>query len=102
MYAHGQGLPQDYNEAVLWYRKAAERGYPVAQNNLGVLYANGQGVPQDYVQAHMWFSLAAPRFEASQTEDREGTIRNRKYVATKMTAAQIAEAERLAREWKPK
>ena len=66
------------------------------------MYAAGRGVPQDDVQAHMWFSLAAARFSASETEDRTTAITNRDRLATKMTAAQIAEAERLAREWKPK
>jgi TPR repeat protein len=48
MYAHGQGLPQDYAEAVKWYRKAADQGYEPAQELLGVAYANGQGVPQGF------------------------------------------------------
>ena len=102
MYAHGQGVPQDYAEAVMWYRKAAEQGVAAAQLNLGVRYDNGRGVPQDYVQAHMWFNLAAARFLASETENRETAVRNRDRVAAKMTVAQIAEAQRLAREWKPK
>ena len=48
MYANGQGVPQDYAEAVQWYRKAADQGDADAQNNLGVMYDKGQGVPQDY------------------------------------------------------
>ncbi len=102
MYDNGQGVPQDYAEAVMWYRKAAEQGVAAAQLNLGVRYDNGRGVPQDYVQAHMWFNLAAARFLASETENRETAVRNRDRVAAKMTVAQIAEAQRLAREWKPK
>ncbi len=86
----------------MWYRKAAEQGVAAAQLNLGVRYDNGQGVPQDYVQAHVWFNLAAARFLASETENRETAVRNRDRVAAKMTVAQIAEAQRLAREWKPK
>ena len=66
------------------------------------MYADGRGVPQDYVQAHMWFSLAAARFKVSETEHREDAISNRDTIAAGMTAAQIAEAERLAREWTPK
>ena len=102
MYDNGQGVPQDYAEAVMWYRKAAEQGVAAAQLNLGVRYDNGRGVPQDYVQAHMWFNLAAARFLASETENRETAVRNRDRIAAKMTVAQIAEAQRLAREWKPK
>ena len=48
MYEHGEGVRQDYAEAVRWYRKAAEQGYAEAQNNLGLMYDQGQGVRQDY------------------------------------------------------
>ena len=52
-------MPQDYGEAVRWYRRAAEQGNARAQNNLGTMYQNGRGVAQNYVQAHKWFNLAA-------------------------------------------
>ena len=52
MFAKGQGVPQDYAEALKWFRKAADQGEATAQYDLGVLYAEGQGVSQDYVQAH--------------------------------------------------
>ena len=61
MYAKGQGLPQNFAQAVVWYRKAADQGDAGAQFNLGGMYEDGQGVPKDYAQAHMWFSLAASR-----------------------------------------
>ena len=48
MYHIGQGVRQDYAEAVRWYRKAAEQGYAEAQYHLGGMYHNGQGVHQDY------------------------------------------------------
>jgi len=102
MYDHAQGVPQDYAKAVTWYRKAAEQGDREAQNNLGARYVNGQGVPRDYVQALKWYYLAASRFSPSEAKDRETAIMNRDRVAAKMTPAQIAEAQRLAREWKPK
>ena len=95
MYADGQGVPQDYQEAVKWFRKAAEQGDADAQHNLGALYVKGQGVPQDYILAHMWINLSA-------AQSNEKAIKNRDIVASKMTPAQIAEAQRLAREWKPK
>ena len=98
MYQNGRGVPQDYQNAVRWYQLAAEQGYAGAQNNLGSMYARGHGVPQDYIQAHMWFNLAA----ASGGDDRERYAKNRDEIAKKMTAEQIAEAQRLAREWKPK
>ena len=95
MYYEGRGVTQDYAEAVKWYRRAAEQGGAGAQHNLGVTYANGQGVPQDYVQAHMWFELAAAR-------GNKGARKHRGTVAKKMTPGQTAEAEKFAREWRPK
>ena len=95
MYDNGQGVPQDYAEALKWYRLAAMQGHGPAQQNLGVMYVLGQGVPQDYVQAHIWFNLAA-----ANGANAAGTYRDR--IAPKMTPEQIALAQRLAREWKPK
>ncbi len=100
MYEDGRGVPQDSAEAVKWYRLAAEQGDAGAQINLGFMYNNGQGVTQDYVQAHLWFNLAAARLPPG--EGRDMATRNRDKAAKRMTPAQIAEAQRLAREWKPK
>lgn len=50
---------EDYEEAVRWYRMAAEQGMSEAQNNLGVMYKDGQGVKQDFQEAAHWFLLAA-------------------------------------------
>ena len=52
-------VPQDYNEAIKWYRLAAEQGYSVAQSNLGFMYDNGFGTTQDYNEAVKWYRLAA-------------------------------------------
>ena len=95
MYAEGMGTPQVDAEAVKWYRLAAEQGIAKAQLNLGTMYYEGQGVPQDHVQAHMWFNLAAAQGDDDARKYRDRTVEN-------MTPAQIAEAQRLAREWKPK
>ena len=95
MYNNGRGIPQDYEEAIKWYRKAAEQGYASAQFNLGVTYGNGEGVVQDYVTAHMWYNLAGARGSEKAREYRDSIAKN-------MTPVQIAEAQRLAREWKPK
>jgi TPR repeat protein len=101
MYAEGQGVPQDYAEAVRWYRLAADRGEPRAQFNLGVSYAEGQGVERDYASAYMWFNLAASRFLSSEVERRRVAFHNRDLIASKMSREQIAEAQKLASEWKP-
>ena len=102
MHKKGQGVPQDYAEAVKWYRLAADQGMGEAQYNLGVMYKNGLGLPQDYVQAHMWFNLAASQFPAWEKDKRGDAVKARDYLASKMTPAQIAEAQKLAREWEPK
>ena len=100
MYGMGLGVPQNHAEAVKWYQLAAEQGHVRAQHNLGVTYATGQGAPQDYVQAHMWFNLAASRLLPG--EGYNAAIQERNLVAERMTPAQIAEAEKLAREWRPR
>ena len=100
MYRNGLGVPQDYAKALQWYRKAAKQGVAEAQYNLGIMYGNGEGVPQDYAQAHMWSNLAASSFPLG--EDRDRAAKNRDIVAERMTPAQISEAQKLAREWRPK
>jgi uncharacterized protein len=96
MYAGGaKSVPQNYAAAVSWYRKAADHGNPIGQHSLGNMYVNGHGVPQDYVLAHMWFNLAAA------TGGIDSAAADRDMVAAKMTPSQIAEAQKLAREWKP-
>src|SRR5713226_6450356 len=51
MYATGQGVPQDYGEAVKWLRLAATQGLAAAQFNLGFMSYWGRGVLQDYAEA---------------------------------------------------
>ena len=95
LYNLGQGVPQDYAEAARWYRRAAEQGNWAAQFLLGTMYYDGQGVAQDYVEAYKWLSLAAALSQGDNQKARDG-------LAKQMTPQQIAEAQRLAREWKPK
>jgi TPR repeat protein len=95
-YYKGEGVPQDYGEAFNWYQKAAEQGDSGSQYRLGVMYEKGEGIAQDYVASYIWYHLA------SQTHGLEFARKHRNRVAEKMTSAQIAEAQRLAREWKPK
>ena len=93
-YFFGDGVQRDHSEAAKWFRKAAEHGGIFAQTSLGYLYERGEGVPQDYALASMWLNLATAQGQpVAKTEmDR---------LAAKMTPNQIAEAQRLAREWKP-
>jgi TPR repeat protein len=92
MYENSKGVTQDYAQAVDWYRKAAVQGDFFGQYKLGIIYAEGKGVTQDFVRAHMWFNLSAAQFGSYES------VQHRDEVAGKMTPAQIAEAQKLARE----
>ena len=85
---------RDYTTALRLIRPLAEQGDASAQYNLGVFYDNGLGVPQDLVRAYMWFTLSA-------AQGKEGAAVFRDLIARRMTPAQIAEAQKFAREWKP-
>jgi TPR repeat protein len=103
LYYRGQGgVPQDKTEAVKWLRRAADQGDAQAQYNLGLSYVKGETGEPDNVSAHMWFNLAAAHFPPSDTIARIGARKDRDLVAEKMTPDQMAEAQKLAREWKPK
>lgn len=95
MHANGLGLAKDPAAAAAWYRRSADQDNMVAQIRLGILHRRGEGVAQDPVQAYLWASLAARR---------KGHVQKvaealQQALATKMTAAQIAEADRLAGDW---
>ena len=100
MYLNGQGIRHDYAQALVWLREAAERGVSKAQFDLAAMYALGQGTSQDYVRAHKWFSLSA--LYAEDAETRALAVKNREISTAKMTPDQIAEAQRMAREWTAK
>ena len=65
MYATGEGVPEDYVEAIRWFRSGAEQGNAAAQNGLGVMYSEGWGVPEDSAEAVRWYRLAAEQGYAS-------------------------------------
>src|SRR5262245_41056432 len=94
------GVPQNHAQAIKWLRRAAEQGHQAAQSNLGFAYRDGEGVLQDYVQAHMCLNLAAAQATPVGGHNIAGEARDS--IGAKMSPAQIAEAQRLAREWKPK
>ncbi len=114
MYTNGLGVAQDFSTAAKWYLLSAEQGYTWAQFYVGFFAANGQGIPKNVVLAHMWLSLAA----ASQFEAPFGSLKSldqkerravsdiasgaRAKLEKEMTPAQIAEAQKLSADWKPK
>ena len=85
----------DYDTAVKEFRLLAEQGHAQAQLNLGIMSSQGLGVPKDYVQAYVWYTLAA-----GQGDDLAEKFKDR--LKESMTLDQLAEAQRLAREWLPK
>jgi uncharacterized protein len=95
MHFKGQGVLQDFAAAASWFRKAADQGNAPSQLALGIACLDGVGVRQDYVSAHMWLNLSAAAGIVDAAKYREEAT-------AKMTPAQIAEAQKLAREWKPK
>lgn len=84
----------DYTTAAQWFEQAAKRGLPDSQFNLAILYENGLGVKKDLQQAYMWISLAA-RDNDTEAVRRKGILRG------KLTADELAAAERMIGEWKP-
>jgi S1-C subfamily serine protease len=94
MYVQGHGVAHDDVEAARWFREAAAQGNAIAQGNLGAMYANGDGVPRNYVEAYKWNSLAASQ---GQVNGKSNLSKNE----SRMTPEQIAEAQRLARDFRP-
>lgn len=79
-------------DSLAQYERDAKEGRADALYNLGLAYSTGQGVGVDMIAAHKWFNLAAVRgVEAAKSW--------RNQVASEMNAKQIAEAQKLAREW---
>ena len=92
MHETGNGVPEDDVEAVRWYRLAAEGGDAESQYNLGRMYYIGTGVPEDRVVGYMWYNLSAG--QGYWLADMEKDI-----AELDLTREQIAEAQRLSREW---
>ena len=84
----------DFASALRLLRPLAMAGDAEAQYLLGTMYGNGDGMARDSKLAYMWFSLAA-------TQGYSAAAEGRSLMATTMTAAQIADAEQLVRDWKP-
>jgi TPR repeat protein len=94
MYENRLGISEDFPIAQEWYRRAAEQGDALAQNNLGLMFRDGRGGPVDPVVAVMWFTLAA-------AQGHTGAAINRAETVKLLRPAELAQAEQLARDWKP-
>jgi hypothetical protein len=95
-YENGFGVPQNYAAAANLYRRAAEQGDAFAQCRLGLSYDKGHGVPQDFILSYKWLDLAAAR---APRHERDFYLRLRDAVASKMSANEIVEGQRLALTW---
>lgn len=103
MYWSGEGVPRDHKEAARLYLLAAEQGYARAQNNIGFMYGFGEGIPlRDDVQAYKWITLAIGNYTSRNQDRRDQALKDRATLKARMTPAQIADAERLVRDFKPK
>jgi TPR repeat protein len=92
MYEQGKGVPQNYDEALKWYKKGAEQGYASAQFNLGLAYFHGRGVPQDCVLAYAWWNTAAAQGDEVAREHRDILIKH-------MTTSQIEKGQKVSRQY---
>ncbi|MBC7952858.1 MAG: sel1 repeat family protein [Rhodospirillaceae bacterium] len=134
LYATGEGIGKDFKLAAEWYGKAAEQGYAIAQHNLGGMFETGQGVEKDPATAAVWYALAAEQGDgwaqvslaslhaagklvqndlssayrwsvvASANEDKD--VRTTaadliKQIGPKLSPAARAEAEKMAKVWRP-
>ncbi len=103
IHSKGEGVPQDLNESMIWYQRAADQGHVKAMADLGIAYSDGPR--QNYIEALKWFNLAVLRISASddgQAETRKIAEEGRMVVAARMSPSQITAAQRLARDWNPK
>ena len=94
-YLLGDGVAKDYSEAVKWFRKAAEQNDSQGQYDLSISYLRGEGVTKDYVESYKWGLLAA-------SQNHEGAKQHIALLENVMTREQVAEGQRLARNFRPR
>ena len=95
-YYLGRGIAQDYIQAAIWWKKAAEQGFPQAQNNIGVLYNSGKGVPQSFSEAYFWQNLAAARANGALQSQ---FAKNRDDSAAKLSIWERLRVQKRAAKW---
>lgn len=127
MYNNGEGVPQDYRQAVDWFNRAAVLGYAPAQSSLGVKFEKGQGVKRNYSEAVRWYRFGAEQgyamaqyrlgrmyvlgqgvrrdyteafawFKIAAGQGIEDAATARDAIAARLTPKQLADAARKARE----
>ncbi|HXI88209.1 MAG TPA: tetratricopeptide repeat protein [Parvularculaceae bacterium] len=93
MYKTGDHVAADPDKMLVWYERAADSGDVGAQLFVADAYAYGQGVKVDLVLAYMWYDIALEYWGSL-------AVRARDLAAEKMTAEQVAEAEKRAQDWR--
>ena len=93
MYGNGRGVPQDFAKQFEWTQKAAIQGLATAQVHLGSMYYLGQGVPKDFAIFYAWINIAAKAGNKDAVMLRNDSKQD-------ITAAEIAEGNRLSKSWK--
>lgn len=91
-YATGDGVTQDYSQAVAWFTRAAQQGHVVAQGTLGAYYWNALGVHQDLNQAYFWSILA--QAGGDQASKYRASI-----LASRLTRGEVIAAQQQANDW---
>jgi uncharacterized protein len=102
MYWSGEGVPRDHKEAARLYLLAANQGYARAQNDIGFMLGFGEGIPsRDDVEAYKWLALAIQGYTVRNADRLEQAKKDLATLATRMAAAEIAEAKRRVEAFKP-
>jgi len=99
LYKIGAGVPANNQKSAFWFERAASQGHAEAQSELGLIFATGRGRPRDAVVAYKWLTLA--KTSAPSADVRTKAAKTLENLAKTMSPAQIAQSERLAREWQP-
>ena len=99
MYSTGHGARRTMRGRKV-VSQSSTPGEANAQYNLGIGYAEGRGISRDYAQADLWFNLAASLAKDAKTRD--DATHNRDFIAKRLNSAELAEAQRMASEWKPR
>jgi adenylate cyclase len=93
-YRDGVGVPRNLDQALWWFRAAAEQGDARAQRNLGGRYAQGDGVPRDDREALFWLTLASEQQLDLAEEERIAILQRLQRADIDAVAARV-------RAWRP-
>jgi TPR repeat protein len=94
-YMTGDGVQQDIKRSLELFRRSAEQGNPGAEYALGTAYLTGIHISRDYVLGYMWLDVAA-------LHGHELSPDLLTFLQGVMTKEQVAQAQKLVREWRPK